>query len=179
MAPSVMRKRLYLLVVRSNDEALPHLQRGLALVEPEGRKHLAARPPDRERSSVGTRRGDCACISRSARLNHPSACSGEAASSSRHDARGTRTGSRQGSIVSVRWSPAAANAANFDLPIGLYHMDRAMEAWYHFYCMNDPQPEGHMASYIGRRKFLATLGGVAAWPLTYAAFMPYVNGFEP
>src|SRR5215831_6813750 len=32
--------------------------------------------------------------------------------------------------------------------------------------MNDPQPEGHMASYIARRKFLATLGGaVAAWPL--------------
>src|SRR5215467_945003 len=33
------------------------------------------------------------------------------------------------------------------------------------HCMNDPQPEGHMASYIGRRKFLATLGGAAAWPL--------------
>src|SRR5262249_7602534 len=31
--------------------------------------------------------------------------------------------------------------------------------------MNDPQPEGHMASYIGRRKFLATLGGAATWPL--------------
>src|SRR5262249_46501765 len=32
--------------------------------------------------------------------------------------------------------------------------------------MNGPQPEGHMASYIARRKFLATLGGsVAAWPL--------------
>src|SRR5262249_12911742 len=32
------------------------------------------------------------------------------------------------------------------------------------HCMNDPQPEGHMASYIGRRKFLATLGGaVVAW----------------
>src|SRR6266545_1524922 len=32
--------------------------------------------------------------------------------------------------------------------------------------MNDPQPEGHMASYIERRKFLATLGGAAAavWP---------------
>src|SRR5262245_36228686 len=32
--------------------------------------------------------------------------------------------------------------------------------------MNDPQPEGHMASHIERRKFLATLGGAAvAWPL--------------
>ena len=30
------------------------------------------------------------------------------------------------------------------------------------HCMNDPQPEGHMASYIGRRKFLAMLGGAAA-----------------
>ena len=33
------------------------------------------------------------------------------------------------------------------------------------HCMNDPQSEGHMASHIGRRKFLATLGGAAAWPL--------------
>jgi hypothetical protein len=34
------------------------------------------------------------------------------------------------------------------------------------HCMNDPQPEGHMASHIGRRKFLATLGGAAvSWPL--------------
>src|SRR5215470_5696512 len=31
--------------------------------------------------------------------------------------------------------------------------------------MNDPQPEGHMASHIRRRKFLATLGAAAAWPL--------------
>jgi len=51
--------------------------------------------------------------------------------------------SRHGRFYSVlEMSPAATNAANFDLPIGLSHRPRDGNVVSFLHCMNDPQPEG-------------------------------------
>jgi len=49
-------------------------------------------------------------------------------------------------------------------PIGL-GTDRAIEAWYYPSIASMTPTGGSYGNYIGRRKFLVTLGGAAAWPL--------------
>src|SRR5262249_9640395 len=69
------------------------------------------------------------------------------------------------SLLLTTFEPTGSSEASLDLPIGLSHRPRDESVVSSLHCMNDPQPEGHMASYFARRKFLATLGGAAAWPL--------------
>src|SRR5215471_2060461 len=79
-------------------------------------------------------------------------------------------------------SLTASDPNSVDLPIGLSHRPRDGSVVSSLHCMNDPHPEGRMASYIRRRKFLATLlGGVAAslagspFALARQAAMPVIG----
>src|SRR5262249_33486373 len=70
-------------------------------------------------------------------------------------------------VLSLTGSYPSGHSEAFTRPAyGLSHRPRDGSVVSFLHCMNDPRPEGHMASYIGRRELLAALGGaVAAWPL--------------
>src|SRR5262249_46200147 len=73
-------------------------------------------------------------------------------------------------VLSLTGSYPSGHSEAFTRPAyGLSHRPRDGSVVSFLHCMNDPQPEGHMAMRIRRREFIVTLGSAAAWPFAAQA----------